>query len=78
MSKNKETRKEELIKNFANKLISHIHSKSSEAAEEATRQVDGFDSCAGMGSINSEEALRKSIDMMFGLIPYEEKEYLNE
>ncbi len=71
MSKDKkETRKEELIRNFANTLISHIDSKSSDAAHEATS--DGYDSMAEMGSWNTEEALRKAIDMMFGLIPYEE------
>ncbi len=66
----KELRKEELIKNFANNLINHIDSKSSEAVHDAT--MDGYDSMAGMGSLDSEEALRKAIDMMFGLIPYED------
>ena len=56
MSKDKkETRKEELIRNFANTLISHIDSKSSDAAHEATS--DGYDSMSEMGSWNTEEAL---------------------
>ena len=59
-----------MIQNFANKLISHIDSKSSDAAHEAT--MDDYDSMAGMGSWSSEEELRKAIDMMFGLVPYEE------